>query len=235
MTKSRNVLVVGVAADRYARVAPVLRRREFDVDRFPGTAGAIELLDQVRFAGLVVAFPLPDGNIEQLLAAIRASPANSRTAVAVLHPPEAELEARDLLDRGADHLLGWDATATEYEHFVASALGVPPRGGTRLPMRLRVTLTAGGGEVVAATTENLSATGMLVECRGGFLTGDRLRFALDLGPGTVAIEGLGEIVRVADPAFDRLEGYGVHFREMDQSHRELLEMLLEDAASVRRR
>lgn len=231
MTKHRNVLVVGVGSSRYERIAPVLRRREFDVDRFPGASGAVELLDAVRFAGLIVGMPLPDGDLVALLAAIRKSAFSSRTFVAVLHPPELADEAQKLLALGADQLLGWDATASEYESFVAAALGVPPRHGVRLPVRLRVSLVT-GGELLPANTENVSRTGMLVECHGSLLVGDRARFSITLDGGSPPIEGTGEIVRVADPAFDGIEGYGVHFREITGNGASRLEVLLEDAAEA---
>jgi ActR/RegA family two-component response regulator len=226
LTKHRNVLVVGVSQGRYDRIAPVLRRREFDVDRFPGVAGALDLLDAVQFAGLIIGVPLADGDPLRFLLAVRRSVKNARVVVALLHPSEHRDEAAALLEAGADHLLGWDATAAEVESFVASALGVPPRDGVRLPVRLKVRLSA-AGELLVATTENLSATGMLVECHGSLLVGDRLRCAIDLGGSS--IEAIAEVVRIADPAFDGIEGYGLHFREMGEDHAARLEILLENA------
>lgn len=230
MTKHRNVLVVGVASALYERVAPVLRRREFDVDRFPSAAGAIELLGQVRFAGLIIGYPLPGGDAAALIEAVRASGANAGTAIAVLHAVDQTAGAEALLEWGADHLLPFDATAGEYERFLASALGIPPRSGVRLPVRLRVSLSD-GADLHTGTTENVSCGGMLVDCHAPLLIGDRLRFKLEIDEGVPPVEGTAEVVRIAEPAFDGIEGYGLHFRDLAPGSEQRLEMLL-DAASA---
>lgn len=48
-SQSTDILVVGVDRERYARFAPLLERREFEVNRVPSSRAAQELLTSVRF------------------------------------------------------------------------------------------------------------------------------------------------------------------------------------------
>ena len=70
-SKARNVLLVGVSPEEAERVAPFLGRSGFGVDRFPGAAGALDLLGQVPFDLLIVRFPLEEINVLEVLQAVR--------------------------------------------------------------------------------------------------------------------------------------------------------------------
>ncbi len=50
--KRRNVLIVEIDKETFEVFAPMLERKHFDVDRFPGAKGAMELVMLVPFEAL---------------------------------------------------------------------------------------------------------------------------------------------------------------------------------------
>src|SRR4029453_16721699 len=88
----RNVLAVNLDADLFDKVAPLLNRWEFAVDRFPRAAAALDLVSRVPVDVLLVGYPLTEVSTQRFLDAVRAPESPCRQSPLLLIAQAAELE-----------------------------------------------------------------------------------------------------------------------------------------------
>ncbi len=144
MKDVRNVLVVEVSPELFDVIAPVLERKEFEVDRFPHAGGALELLAVVPFAAVIVGFPLREVPVEQFLDAIRSGP-SAAAKVALLSTVFHHTKALALLGHGVDLALQVEKAPKEAIRLLCALLGVPPRAAVRIMVKLESRLDHGLG------------------------------------------------------------------------------------------
>src|SRR5436190_1714106 len=101
----RTVLVVNVDEALFLKVAPLLNRQDFELDRFPRAAAALDLVAHVPLDVLLVRFPLPDVSLQQFLDAVRAETSPCRQSpLLLLAAPDLLGEAEQWIGRGANRL-----------------------------------------------------------------------------------------------------------------------------------
>ena len=102
-TKSKNILTVELDSTAFREIVPPLVHKLFDVDRFPTTVGALELISVVPFSAIVLNFPLQGMSTDEFLEAVKKPESASKdTKIALLTDPASEPEAQDYLSKGVD-------------------------------------------------------------------------------------------------------------------------------------
>lgn len=211
MDDARNVLVVEVSQLLFDRVAPVLRRRSFEVDRFPDAVRALELLATVPFQAVIVGYPMRELDLKRFLAAV-ADGESALASVAVLVAQEHRADVEGYLDRGVDLILAAENAPEEMQRLLCALFGVAPRSAMRTMVKLEVQLDPKGPtERFMAQTENLSTSGMLVVTRRRYPIGTPVGFELLLPAGSGSVSGLAEVARHTELGQDRVEGIGLRF------------------------
>jgi DNA-binding NarL/FixJ family response regulator len=228
MDGARNVLVVEVPQALFDRVAPVLRRRSFEVDRFPDAARALELLAAVPFQAVVVGYPMREIVLERFLAAV-ADGESALASVAVLTAKEHRDEVEGYLNRGVDLILAAENAPEEMQRLLCALFGVAPRSAMRTMVKLEVQLgSEGPTERFMAQTENISTSGMLVVTRRRYPLGTTVGFELLLPAGRGSVSGLAEVARHTEPGQDRVEGIGLRFLSFRDASSARVALALED-------
>jgi CheY-like chemotaxis protein len=202
----RNVLIVNVDQETFAKVAPLLDRSEFEVDRFPGARAALELTELVLFDVLIAIYPLPDIPVQEFLDAIRRADAPCRRSPLLLLCARDRLEeAEAYVGRGVNRVLALDEPSKRLQQEVSLLLSVAPRRAVRLMVRVNVTVD-GKSELSIYQTENLSMSGMLL--RGGepYPLGTRIGFEMELGHERSPVRGEAEVVRHTTPGREQVRG-----------------------------
>jgi len=209
--KRRNVLVIGVDPSEFGRAAPLLRREEFEVDRFPGPKGAVELIARVPFVLLVVRYPLPGMEIEAFLAEVRKQGSPCRKASLLLLASDGDLRAaRALVGRGANRVVPLARCEKELVAAVSALSDVAPRKEARYVARLEVRIDD-ARDVVFCQTENLSASGMLLVTDRRYRKGTRIHFELRVPGEERPVAGVAEVVRHTLHGREKVGGLGVRF------------------------
>ena len=166
--------------------------------------------------------------LELLLETTRSDRPRSRQPALVV------LSRRDLLD-DVEPLLGLGVSRAvaieELDHSlyeaVSSLLAVAPRVSLRAPVHLMP--TAGGNDGSSdGTTENLSASGMLVSCLGQLPVGSTVRFEISIPGRPTPIRGSARVVRTADPEREGVRGIGARFLSFLRSDGDRFRDLLSD-------
>ena len=144
-----------------------------------------------------------------IVKAIRQDTASRRCSLAVLARGDFEPVELELLEAGANAVLRLPPGA-DWDRRVARLLQVTGRRDARVPIHLRLEATLGAAEPpFAATTLNLSETGMLVVAEAELALGQELDFALQLPGVSGMVSGRGRIVRLTK----RFE-YGLEFTDL---------------------
>jgi uncharacterized protein (TIGR02266 family) len=107
------------------------------------------------------------------------------------------------------------------------AASCPPGDAPRAP-RAPVTFSVqhqddGGGELLAAEGENISASGIFIRCEETYTVGTRVRLRIAL-PGSI-VEARGRVVRVG-PGASGHTGMGIMFTTPDAGARAQIERLV---------
>ncbi len=210
MEAPSGILVVEVEQAVFERIAPLLGRRSFEVDRFPDAGRALELLGAVPFRAVIVGYPLREMQLEDFLSAVR-SGSSSAASVAVLTTAEHRARAEGLLGGDVDLVLAAEKAPQETQRLLCALLDVSPRAAMRVLVRLDVRLDGAQSDKFLAQTEDISTSGMLVVTPKRYPVGSRARFALTLPIDPQPIQGEAEVTRHTDPASDRVRGMGFRF------------------------
>jgi CheY-like chemotaxis protein len=208
----RSVLVVNVEPELFAKLAPLLDRSEFEVDRFPRAVGALELVARVPLDVLLVGYPLPDLPLQELLDAVRgeSSPCRQSPLLLIAHREEVPA-AEHFIGRGANRVVAAEEPPAELQGEISRLLAVAPRSSLRMMVRMVVNIGEGAA-LEMAQSENLSETGMLVRTGEVYPLGSRLSFEFHLGGGQLPIRGEGRVVRHTLPGREGgVRGVGVRF------------------------
>lgn len=207
----RNVLVVGVDQEEFDRVAPFLERETFDVDRFPSGEGALDLVSQVSFEVLIVRFPLRDMELRAFLESVRsAASACLRSPLLLLATNGVYEEAQSFIGRGANRVVPLEDSEAQIQNAVSQLLNVAPRKAARFVARLEIKL-GGAKDMILCQTENISATGMLINTERRYELGTKIHFEFPLPEDHRPIIGVAEVVRHTNSGRDAVAGIGLRF------------------------
>ena len=223
----RHVLVVGADDTAVERIAPMLRRAEFEVHTVQASAFVLDLVLGTAFELLIATYPLRgELTIEEFIGAIRHEGSNCRNAGLLLVAEPGSLdEAAGWIDHGANRVIGTEWADARVWQAVGDLLKVAPRVALRALVQIELGAQA-SQESELLRTENISISGMLL--RGGQVLGPGARFDFTLGvPGEgTPIRGSAEVVRRAPEFGDREVAFGVRFVSFSGDGRERLEHYL---------
>jgi len=207
----RNILVVGVSSDEFARVAPFLQRDAFEIDRFPGGEGALEIIRHVALEVLIVRYPLPGSDIFYFLSQVRdpESPCR-RSPLLLLADADHRAEAHKLIGKGANRVLGLEEAEEQIQGAVSSLLEVAPRKAARFITRLEIKL-GGAKDMILCQTENISESGILIKTDRRYEKGTQIHFEFSLPEDQRPILGVAEVVRHTMIGRDAVGGIGMRF------------------------
>ncbi len=219
ITQPRHVLVVGADDSAVERVAPLLRRSEFEVHTVNASPFVLDLVLGTSFELLIVGYPLKTLSLDELMAAIRGEGSNCRNAgVLLLADPGRLDEAASWVDRGANRVVAADWA----DGRLFQAVGDLLQGAPRVALRalVQVDIEADPGELLR--TENVSASGMLLCGDRRLRPGQRFDFMLCLPDEDETVRGVAEVVRrtATDLAGS---GAGVRFVSFKEEGRRRLE------------
>jgi hypothetical protein len=212
MTDSpRHVLVVGADEPAVERVAPMLRRAEFEVHTVAPSSFVLDLVLGTSFELLIVSYPLPtDLPVDNLLAAVRQDGSLCRSSGVLLLAAPGHVEAAaGWVDQGANRVVGSDWADARLWQAVGDLLKVAPRVALRALVQVDLDRRS-GRDAELLRTENVSASGMLLRGARGLGPGTRFEFMLGLPGETAPIRGQAEVVRHA-PELAGEDGFGVRF------------------------
>lgn len=207
----RNVLVIGVDAETFSQVTPILKRGAMDVDRFPRARESLDLVEAVAFDALILGFPLTDMPLEEFLEAIRRPESSSRKSpVLLLCTDGGEEVANGYLGKGVSRVVSLAMAGEQLQRVISGLLEVAPRIGARVMARLEIQL-AKGKTLAMCQTENLSSSGMLIRTYVGYPLGTRLAFEFNLPTDPLPVRGEAEVVRHTLVDRETVSGVGTRF------------------------
>lgn len=221
MATPKRILALVASRGLFDKLEPLLDRSNLDVSTVTSAKSSLVLLNNLAFDLVLIEHPLPDLELDELLAAMRGSgsPTRETPVLVVTHElpeqlaeacPDPRLTCRSSAD-GADDLL---TTA-------GLCLGVAVRRATRLLVQIGVEL--GPGRIKrACQTINISESGMLLRTKRLLPLETAVELSFDLPRTARTITARGRVVRHASPDRDGGTGLGVCFTELETEDRELL-------------
>jgi DNA-binding response OmpR family regulator len=233
MDDLQNVLVVGISEELFNRIAPVLQRKSFEVDRFPDATRALELVSVVPFSAIIVGYPIHGLDLDTFLDAIQQGE-SAVASIALLTDASHRAEVDAYTTAGVDLVLQREDATREMQRLLCALLGVAPRSSVRALVKLDLDLVGAASERFVAQTEDISASGMLVVTPKRLDIGSSAIFTLTLPGGAKPIVGMAEVTRHTEPGYDRQEGMGFKFVSFEGDGEERLQRHLAGFAGPRR-
>ncbi|MBZ0113580.1 MAG: PilZ domain-containing protein [Thermoanaerobaculia bacterium] len=223
----KKVLAIHLKADVYEKVAPLLDRRDFQVDLFPRASHALEILSLVAFDALLAGYPLPNGSAKPLLDALRAEGSlNRSTPLIFLCDAGFEAEAESWVGRGASRIIPMADAPDRVQLEVSKIVDIAPRSDLRFMLRMKVQLED-GSQLALGQTDNVSRTGMLVTGGEAYPLGSKLSFEFFLGNESSPVSGQGVVVRHTTPGRESMGGMGIRFDDFEKDGKRRLERYLD--------
>jgi CheY-like chemotaxis protein len=215
MTKSQRILAVVNDRELYEKVAHLLGRSSFEVNRVPSGAGALILVGNLRYDLILVEAPLPDLDLQDFVTAVRTldSPC-AGSAVVALARSEEGLDPRDTVQGDDFAVLEATADPDEIQKTISKSLGVAVRTATRLLVQLDTHLEEGNFQRKTQTA-NISETGMLLTGAPPLPLGSQVRLAFELPEDPRPLTMTAEVVRHASPELEKVSGIGVRFLQFE--------------------
>jgi hypothetical protein len=205
------VLVVGADADALERIAPMLRRAEFNVHTAEASPVVFDLVLGTSFELVLVGYPLRDLVLDDLISALRRDGSWCRKAALVLLAEPDHLEdALAMVDLGANRAISTDWPEARLHQAIGDLLDVAPRVSLRVLVHLKVEINHQHNRALYQTV-NISRTGMLIRGDDSLDPGTRFSFFFGIPDGRRLVEGTGEVVRRANPIREGTSGLGIRF------------------------
>lgn len=208
--RKQRVLTVGLSVEEFDLVAPCLDRDEFDVDRFPSTRGALELVTRQKVDVLLVRYTR-SRELEAFLRAVRARDSPCRRSPLLLLAGARQLAAAERhIGRGANRVVDLGGDAETIQSTVAGLLGVAPRKSLRFIAQLKIRVGK-HNDWILCRTANGSTTGVLLETDRVLPIGTRIEFEFTLPAVAKPIVGRAEVTRHTLEGRDPVRGMGLRF------------------------
>jgi hypothetical protein len=228
------VLLIGVATPVLERIAPMLRRVEFEVHTATASEGLLDLIQNTPFELLLVAYPIGELPVTALTSAVRSpSSACRRAALALLTESDDLEEASRFTHAGANRALSLSWAPARLWLAISDLLEVAPRAEMRAPVRLEVSLSRGRGRA-EGRTHNVSRTGMLLGGIPRLEPGQEFDFELQLPDHAPTINGQAHVVRVCNPSREIVRGLGARFSALSTEDRDQISLAVERALEKHR-
>jgi uncharacterized protein (TIGR02266 family) len=219
----RHVLVVGAKNDALERIAPMLRRAEFNVHTAEPSPVVFDLVLGTSFELVLVSYPLRELDLDDFIDALRRDGSWCREAALVLlAEPDHIEDAGALVDLGVNRAVGLDWPESRLHTAIADLLEVAPRISLRVLVHLKVEITNQSKRSLYQTV-NVSRTGMLLRGDDALDPGTRFSFFFGIPDGRRLVEGTGEVVRRTNATREGAAGLGIRFIRISGEGAEQLE------------
>jgi len=231
MEGQRRVLVVSGdpvrEPDLMRLVMPPLVQCGCLTERAASGYGATAVLEQIRFALVVVGYPLSEPPLKALIKSMRwKEAACHRTPLLVVSWPEGLWEAEDYLSRGVNRVLRHDAADRDVKRALDELLAVEPR--VRYTTLVKIEVPHGGRvEFKMAQVDNLSTSGMLIRGPEQVQSGMPLPFEMPLSGDPTPIRGMAEVVRSTTREREGVTGFAARFVHLEDDGATRLERFVE--------
>lgn len=229
-TTSLRIVVAEASPRLLGSLGPILDRGALSVQRMAHADEALELLVAEPIDGVVIGFPLSSIPFPAFLHGLRSPASRSRTAnllVAVERGQRGVL-APYLDEGGIDEVVSPDDDPLLVQHAVSDLLGVAPRAAVRLVLRVEARVGPNNGTAsLLCTSVDLSLTGALIESEQLLPIGTMIFLRLFVPDRREPVDVQAQVVRHADPRFDRARGFAVRFVAIDSDGKRALEAFLD--------
>jgi hypothetical protein len=222
------VLLAGLDDALVRRVVTALEPLRVDFQRTSPATAFVTLAGNSGCDVVIVGHSGDLSALEMMVEAMRSADSSRRHAALVV------ICQRDLLDgveplvgRGVSRAIAVEELGWSLCDAVSSLLEVAPRAALQAPVRL-TPMFPGNGEGATGTTENLSSSGMLVQCPGRLPVGSTIQFEISLPGQPAPIRGSARVVRTADPEREGVEGVGARFLSFLETDGDRFRNLLSD-------
>lgn len=211
-------------------LGPILARGSLNIERVRRAEQALERLIVEPFDIVVTSYPLVSVTMRTFLLGLRRPPsvsARAKLLVAVDAERRGEL-APFLIERGIDEVTSPNEDPLLVQHAFSNILGVAPRAAVRLVLRLEAQLEGTEGATsMLCTSVDLSASGAMIESTSLLPVGTGVTLRLFVPSEREPVTAQAEVVRHADPRFDRTGGFAVRFVELEGPSAGILARFLE--------
>jgi len=226
------ILTIVLSRELFDKLKPFLDRETLDISTVTNGKGSLVLLRNLAFSLIVLEHPLPDMDLEELLAEIRGAESRSTNAsVLVLTREDPELLAAAFDDPQLTfHTVR--ASADELLKLTANQLGVAARCANRLLVQIKV---AFGDACIlrACESTDISQTGLLLRSDRPLPLETEVDLRFTLPYSTHSIQAQGRVVRHTDSDAAGQVGLAVHFDSISEEDRETIGMFIADRDTVR--
>ena len=221
MGNTVSILVVGPGRE-FFKIAPLLRRANFEVNQAASAEAALLLTTSVAYNLIVVVHPLRElGTTELLQRVWQQDSASADAPVLILAAAESVGELAELAESGRVTVVSSSQPENSLHQAISQQLGVAARSASRLLVRLRV---KAGTEtsVRICQTENISESEMLVRTSQLFPVGTEMEVEISVGAREGPIVARARVVRHTVPSVERVTGMGLRFVDIASEMKERL-------------
>jgi hypothetical protein len=227
MTLRRHqVLLVGFTDDEARRVVASLQSFDVDFHRIPWSEGLPGFVAVREFDAILLRDHRDRRTLDSLLESLRSQDARSRHAGVLLLAEHGALHGlRRLEGRGLNRVVSLGNLEEGLHEVLLPLLDVARRFKLKAPIELD---SKAGEEPVKAYcfTENLSMSGMLLNCTRQLPVGAPFEFALSVPGEQEPIRGSARVARCTDPRREKVVGMGAAFLDFEEHHRARLRGVL---------
>lgn len=217
----QHVLIIGAKQTGLERVAPMLRRADFSVHTVDPSPYLHDLVLSTEFELVVVAYPLENLAIDDLLDAIRNDGSACRDAgLLLLSDPAVLEEANTHVNTGANRAICTDWNDGRLWQAIGDLLEIAPRIFMRVLFHADFEITSAPDQAIFQTV-NISKSGTLLQGHKALPPGSPFDFLFRL-PGGGLVEGNAEVVRQANSHREGLDGVGTRFLDFSEGGRDRL-------------
>ncbi|NVO00188.1 MAG: PilZ domain-containing protein [Geobacteraceae bacterium] len=221
----KKILLVNASRYFFDEGKNLLDRKDFQVFLAPTALKAMQIHRQEKVNLIVADLDMPEMGGDALCHRIREE-SESRAVSFILVCRDNSLELHRAEKSGANICLKKPFSAKTLLDHVEKMLAVSIRRGYRVLLRAKV---KGSKEDTTffCTSQNLSASGMLIEADRMLLPGDQLSCSFYL-PGSAHITADGEVARKEDMP-DGKHHYGIRFTEIAANHKHEIETFIAES------
>jgi len=222
MLPTYQILLTGLGHNDVHRLVTLLESFDVDFHRIPWNGRLLVAVQRTAFDVVIAGHPGLELPADTLLVALRDPESASRHAGLVLFAdPESTGDAHRMLGRGVNRVVSRIDPDRVIQESVLSLIDVPRRFQVRAPVEISAAANH-SSEPAYCHTENLSMSGMLVNCMRPAPVGSLLDFALLFPEEERPIRGRARVARIADPRREKVLGLGAAFESFAHSDRSRL-------------
>jgi len=221
----KKILLVNAARYFFDEGKNLLDRKDFQVFLAPSGLRALQIHRQEKVNLIVADLDMAEMGGDTICARIREE-SESRAVSVILICRDNPTELQRGKNCGANICLTKPFSARTMLEHVEKLLTISIRRGYRVLLRAKV---KGSQDNLTffCTSQNISATGMLIEAERPLLVGDQLSCSFYL-PGSAQVTTEGEIARVENVA-DGRHLYGIRFTVISTEHRSEIEKFIAES------